>query len=107
MISNGTIDSSEERVAILAKNASSVELTNVQVYAPSGVNPLQCYGGTMTLNNVTASQSGSVTNGSVWYNSAIQVINQIKQNDEGKYVVYGQQAELIVNSGMYSGKIAI
>ena len=49
----------------------------------------------------------SLQNGETWYNSAIQVINQIKQNDEGKYVVYGQQAELIVNSGMYSGKIAI
>ena len=102
MITDGTIVSNVEGTAVLAKNAGSVELTNVQVYATSGVNPLQCYGGTMTLNNVTASQSGSVTNGSVWYNSAIQVINQIKQNDEGQWVVYGQQAELIVNSGTFT-----
>ena len=59
------------------------------------------------VSGLVTSQSGSITNGETWYNSAIQVINQIKQNDEGKWVVYGQQAELIVNSGMYSGKIAI
>ena len=107
VISNGTIDSNVEGTAVLAKNAGLVELTNIQVCAPSGANPIQCYGGTMILNNVTTSQSGSVTNGSVRYNSAIQIINQIKKIDEGKYVVYGQQAELIVNSGMYSGKRAI
>ena len=106
VISNGVIDSNKDGITVLAEEGGQVELNNVQVYAPSGVNPLQCYGGTMILNNVIASQSGSVSNGATWYNSVIQVINQIKQV-EGKWTIYGPQANLIVEGGMYSGKKAI
>ena len=106
IITDGIINSTLNDTTILAEGNGYVELNNVQVYAPSGVNPLQCYGGTMILNNVTASQSGSVDNGETWYNSVIQVINQIKKVD-GKYTIYGAQANLTVDGGMYSGKKAI
>ena len=106
IITDGVIESTLNDTTILAENNGYVELNNVQVYSPSGVNPLQCYGGTMILNNVTASQSGSVDNGETWYNSVIQVINQIKQI-EGKWTIYGVQANLVVDGGMYSGKKAV
>ena len=65
VISNGTIDSNVEGTAVLAKNAGSVEITNVQVYAPSGVNPLQCYDGTFTIN------PDSITTGQVRINGTV------------------------------------
>ena len=37
----------------------------------------------------------------------IQVINTIQQQEDGKWHIYGQQATLVINGGMYSGKKAI
>ena len=106
-VSNGVIDGSnitDNDVVVYASKGGSVELNNVQVYAAAGQNPLQCYGGTMVLNNVTTAQSGE--GHASWYNSAIQVINTIQQVD-GKWTIYGDQAHLTVNGGMYSGEKAI
>ena len=106
-VSNGVIDGSaitDDDVVVYASKGGEVELNNVQVYAPAGTNPIQCYGGTMVLNNVTTVQSGEAH--ASWYNSAIQVINTIKQVD-GKWTIYGDQAHLTVNGGMYSGDKAI
>ncbi len=104
-ISNGTIDAtaSNNSTVVLAENGAKVELSNVQIYANSGKNPIQCYGGKMTLNNVTTSQSGEAE--TAWYNSAIQIVNPVKQID-GVWTITGA-SELTVNSGMYSGKRAI
>ena len=107
VVSNGVIDGSSiegDDVVVYASRGGSVELNNVQVYAPAGYNPLQCYGGTMVLNNVTTAQSGEAH--ASWYNSAIQVINTIQQVD-GKWTIYGEQANLTVNGGMYTGEKAI
>ena len=108
VISDGVIDAtrSDSRATVYANAGATVELNNVQIQAPSNANPIQCYGATMVLNNVTTAQTGEAE--TAWYNSVIQVINTIKQNEEGTgYVVYGTQADLTVNSGMYSGKRAI
>ena len=107
VLSNGTVSSTNDRVGILAKAGGSVELNNVQVYSASAANTLQCYGGTLVLNNVTAFQHG--VNEENWYNSAIQIINTIKQEEgrEKVWTVYGDQANTTVNSGNYSGKIAV
>lgn len=107
VVSNGVIDGSSitnDDVVVYASKGGSVELNNVQVYAAAGTNPLQCYGGTMVLNNVTTAQSGEAH--ATWYNSAIQVINTIQQVD-GKWTLYGDQAHLTVTGGMYSGDKAI
>ena len=112
VVSNGVIDGSsieDDDVVVYASRGGSVELNNVQVYAPAGYNPIQCYGGTMILNNVTTSQSGEAH--ASWYNSAIQVINTIKQVEQPdgsmKWTIYGEQANLTVNGGMYTGDKAI
>ena len=111
VVSNGIIDatSSEKRIAVYADEGGIVELDNVQIYAASGVNPIQCYGGTMVLNNVTTAQSGEAE--TAWYNSAIQVVNNItypeKDPETGKHVIYGENANLTINGGMYSGDKAI
>ena len=107
VVSNGVIDGSsiaDDDVVVYASRGGSVELNNVQVYAPAGYNPIQCYGGTMVLNNVTTSQTGE--GHASWYNSAIQVINTIKQVD-GKWTLYGEQAHTTINGGMYTGDKAI
>ena len=111
VVSNGVIDGSsitDDDVVVYASKGGSVELNNVQVYAAAGTNPIQCYGGTMVLNNVTTAQTGEAH--ASWYNSAIQVINTIKQVDyEGtlKWTIYGEQAALTVDGGVYSGDKAI
>ena len=107
VITDGAIEATVGRTAVLAKAGGTVELNNVQVYTQNGVNPLQCYGGTMILNNVVSSQSGSIEGNEKWYDSAVQVINTIQQQEDGKYQIYGQQATLVINGGMYSGKKAI
>ena len=107
VVSNGAIDAteSEENTAVYAGVGATVELNNVQIYGGSGMNPIQCYGGTMILNNVTTAQSGDADISC--YNSAIQVINKIVMNEEtGKYAITSQ-AELAVNGGMYAGDKAI
>ena len=107
VVSNGVIDAteSEENTAVYAGVGATVEINNVQVYGASGMNPIQNYGGTMVLNNVTTAQSGNADVS--WYNSAIQVINKIVKNEEtGKYAITSQ-ANLTVEGGMYSGDKAI
>ena len=111
IVSNGIIDSStsSKTITVYADEGGYVELNNVQVYSNAGTNPLQCYGGTMVLNNVTTSQSGEAE--TAWYNSAIQVVNNITYPEKdpvtNKHVIYGDNANLTVNGGMYSGKRAI
>ena len=108
VVSNGVIDAtaSGEKISVYADEGGYVELNNVQVYSAATANPLQCYGGTMVLNNVTTAQHG-VANTS-WYNSAVMVVNNIAKNSEtGKYEIYGVNADLTVNGGMYSGDKAI
>lgn len=104
VITNGIIDSTESSVGIgvFTQRGSTVELNNVQIYTALGDNPIQCYGGTMVLNNVTAAQSGTAEE--AWYDSVIQISNQLDLNS---MTVYGPQANVTINSGMYSGKIAI
>ncbi len=108
VVSDGVIDASTsaDNVAVYASVGGILELENVQIFTASAVNPIQCYGGTMTLKNVTASQTGSVVGTHTWYNSTIQIINTIKQV-EGKWTIYGSQAEVIIDGGMYSGKKTI
>ena len=100
VVSNGIIDAtaSENRTIVLAEYSGIVELNNVQIYASSGVNPIQCYGGTMVLNNATTAQYGDNEKG--YYNSAIQVVNGYGENAN-------QKAHLTVNGGVYTGKKAI
>ena len=111
VVSNGTIDAStnDQKTSILAKESGYVELNNVQIYSASGKNPIQCYGGTMVLNNVTTAQFGEAD--TAWYNSAIQVINTITYPEKdpvtNKHVIYGENADLTVNGGMYTGDKAI
>ncbi len=109
VISDGVVNSTNERTGILAKAGATVELNNVQVYSATASNTLQCYGGTLILNNVTAAQHG--VNEADWYNSAIQIINTIKEVEQAdgkmKWTIYGEQAHTTVNSGMYTGDKAI
>jgi hypothetical protein len=111
IVSDGIIDasSSGQKIAVYADEGGYVELNNVQVYSPNAANPLQCYGGTMVLNNVTTAQYGVADK--AWYNSAIQVVNNITYPEKdpvtNKHVIYGKNANLVVNSGMYSGDKAI
>lgn len=105
---NVTADATDstDRVAVRAEGGNTVEVNNVQIYSKHGVNPLMSYGGTMVLNNVTAAQAGTAEES--WFDSAIQVVNQIKP-ETGKaqtWTIY-QQANVTINSGMYSGKKAI
>lgn len=111
VVSNGVIDAtaSGQKISVYADEGGYVELTNVQVYSAATANPLQCYGGTMVLNNVTTAQHGVADTS--WYNSAIQVVNNITYPEKdpvtNKYVIYGENANLTVNGGMYSGDKAI
>lgn len=107
VVTNGIIDatSSDQTIAVYASENGIVELTNVQIYAASGVNPVQIYGGEMVLNNVTTSQTGEAE--TAWYNSAIQIANHIAQDENGKWYFDGGLSSVTVNSGMYSAKRAI
>ncbi len=111
VVSNGIIDAtaSGKNIAVYADEGGYVELNNVQVYSKAAANPIQCYGGTMVLNNVTTSQHGVAD--TAWYNSAIQVVNNITYPEKdpvtNKHVIYGENANLTVNGGMYSGDKAI
>ena len=107
VVSNGVIDAteSEDNTAVYAGVGATVELNNVQIYGASGMNPIQCYGGTMVLDNVITVQDGNADISC--YNSAIQVINEIVKNAEtGKWAITSQ-ANLTVEGGMYSGDKAI
>ena len=101
---DNVIISGGNRVGIQAKAGATVTVNNSKVFGAAGTNPVQCYGGNMTINNVSVTQSGE--NAANWYNSALQVINVIVQNDAGKWQTT-HQANATVNSGNFSGKIAV
>lgn len=105
VVSNGIIDSSFNGITVYAADNGTVELNNVQVYAMSGTNPIQSYGGTIVLNNVTAAQSGEAETS--WYKSVIQIANVIDQDEAGTWYFTGKQSAITVNGGMYSGDKAI
>ena len=107
VVSNGVIDAttSSQTIAVYAAGNGEVELNNVQIYANSGVNPVQCYGGKIVLNNVIATQYGSAE--TAWYNSAIQVANHITQNASGTWYFDGGYSEVVVDGGVYTAKRAI
>ena len=105
VVSNGIIDSSFNGISVYASDKGTVELNNVQVYAPAGTNPIQSYGGTVVLNNVTAAQTGEAEKS--WYKSVIQIANVIDQDESGKWYFTGMQSYLTVNGGMFSGDKAI
>lgn len=107
VVSNGVIDSttSAESIAVYAASNATVELNNVQIYAAQGVNPVQCYGGKVVLNNVTTAQSGAAA--TAWYNSAIQIANHITQDENGVWKFDGGLSYVTINGGMYSGDKAI
>ena len=91
-------------VSIQSKNGAKVSVRNTKVYGANGTNPIQCYGGNLTLDEVIAVQSGEAA--TVWYDSAVQVVNLIQKNEEGKYVIKAQ-ASTTINSGSYTGDKAI
>ena len=107
VVSNGIIDAttSDQTIAVYTAGNATVELNNVQIYAASGVNPVQIYGGTTILNNVTTAQSGEAATS--WYNSAIQIANHITKDENGTWYFDGGLSSVTVNGGMYSGDKAI
>ena len=105
-VSNGIIDGSEivvpttdtKAVVVHSKYGATVELSNIQIIAPNNANPIQCYGATMVLNNVTVAQTGDNDKG--YYNSAIQIVDGYGENDQ-------YRSHLTVNGGVYTGTIAL
>ena len=125
-VQNGTIVLPEDGY-VFAYDGTAIELENVTIvsdgisaYAVQGgyvslkdvvfentatSNPIQNYGATMVLENVTVAQAGDAA--TAWYSSAIQTINLIQKNAEtGKYEITAQ-ADTTINSGDYVGKKAI
>ena len=105
ILSNGKITSEDPKVSLYVNNGGSAEINNVQIFAAPNANPIQCYGGTMVLNNVTTSQSGQAETS--WYDSAVMVVNLIKKDENGTYYFAQKHATAIINSGMYSGAQAV
>ena len=92
-------------ISAYAVRNGSVSLKDVVFENTATSNPIQNYGGTMVLENVTVAQAGDAA--TAWYSSAIQTINLIQKNAEtGKYEILAQ-ANTIINSGDYVGKKAI
>ena len=92
-------------ISAYAAVAGTVNLKNVSFVNTATSNPIQNYGGTMNLENVTVAQAGDAN--TAWYSSAIQTINQIVKNDEtGKYEITAQ-ANTTINGGTYIGKKAL
>ena len=82
---------------------STLVVENSRVYGNEGTNPVQCYGGTLVLNDVVVSQVGDAEES--WYSSAVQVINTIVKVD-GKWTTVSQ-ANAEINGGTYIGDKAI
>lgn len=92
-------------ISAYAVRNGSVSLKDVVFENTATSNPIQNYGGTMVLENVTVAQAGDAA--TAWYSSAIQTINLIAKNAEtGKYEILAQ-ANTTINSGDYVGKKAI
>lgn len=98
-----TIDS--DKISAYAATAGTLILKNVNFENTATSNPVQNYGGTLVMDNVTVAQSGDAN--TAWYSSAVQVINKIVKNEEtGKYEVTAQ-ANTTINGGTYEGKTAL
>ena len=92
-------------ISAYAVRKGSVSLKNVTFVNTATSNPIQNYGGTMVLENVTVAQAGDANTS--WYSSAIQTINLIQKNAEtNKYEILAQ-ANTTINSGTYTGKKAV
>ena len=126
IVRNGTIELPDDGY-VFASDGTAIELENVKIVS-DGIsayavrngkvsledvvfvntatsNPIQNYGGTMLLENVTVAQAGDAA--TAWYSSAIQTINLIVMNEEtGKYEIKAQ-ASTTITSGEYTGKKAI
>ena len=126
IVRNGTIELPDDGY-VFASDDTAIELENVKIVS-DGIsayavrngkvslkdvvfvntatsNPIQNYGGTMLLENVTVAQNGDAA--TAWYSSAIQIINLIGMNEEtGKYEIKAQ-ANTTITSGEYTGKKAI
>ena len=102
-LENVVIDSDD--LSVEAYTGGTVKLKNVTLKNTSVSNPVQNYGGTLILENVTVSQEGDAN--TAWYSSALQVINQIKKDQAtGKWQTVSQ-ANTTVNGGHYVGKKAL
>ena len=98
-----TFDSDE--ISAYAATKGTLVLKNVTFKNTATSNPVQNYGGTLVMDNVTVAQSGDAN--TAWYSSAVQVINKIVKNEEtGKYEITAQ-ANTTINSGVYEGKTAL
>lgn len=98
-----TIDS--DKISAYAATSGTLILKDVVFKNTATSNPVQNYGGTLVMDNVTVAQSGDAN--TAWYSSAIQVINKIVKNDAtGKYEITAQ-ANTTINSGVYEGKTAL
>ena len=102
-LENVVIDSDE--ISAYAATNGTLILKNVEFNNTATSNPVQNYGGTLIMDDVTVAQSGDAN--TAWYSSAVQVINQlVKNNETGKYEITAQ-ANTTINSGLYEGKTAL
>ena len=102
-LENVTIDS--DKISAYAATNGTLVLKNVAFDNTATSNPIQNYGGTLVMDNVTVGQAGDAN--TAWYSSAVQVINNIVMNNEtGKYEITAQ-ANTTINSGNYAGKAAL
>ena len=92
------------KIAVLAEDRGTITISNSKVFG-IGTNPIQNYGGTLTLNNVTVAQSGE-SDGQYYYNSAILIANLYETIDGVNYLT-GTQSKTTINGGSYSGKNTI
>ena len=102
-LENVVIDS--DKISAYAATNGTLVLKNVKFENTATSNPVQNYGGTLVMDNVTVAQAGDANTG--WYSSAVQVINKIVKNEEaGKYEIVSQ-ANTTINSGTFTGKKAL
>ena len=92
-------------IAVLAEAGGTVTIKDSVVHG-NGINPVQAYGGTLILENVTIVQSGENPDRESWYDSAIQVANTIEMVN-GAWKFMGNDAFLVVDGGNYTGKVAL
>ena len=103
-ISLENVEIVSDGISAYAVRNGSVSLKNVTFVNTATSNPVQNYGGNMTLENVTVAQAGDAN--TAWYSSAVQVINLLVQDENGKYGITAQ-ADTVINSGTYTGKKAV
>lgn len=102
-LENVTVDS--DKLSAFAYTGGTLVLKDVTFENTTTSNPVQNYGGTLVMDNVTVAQAGDANTS--WYSSAVQVINEIAYNDEaGRYEILSQ-ANTTINSGTYTGKKAV